>query len=263
MAVRVLLAMSPGLFVGIAEVVAMSDSAFRKRFRSSYDSSPSPTLPVRKMYRGTSELILSTGSEGNEEVVESLDSDSESEDAEDEGPTADDGDPAALDEDLAVGDKGPGMGVESRGLDDESRGLDEEGHSVESDGFGLGEEEAEHEGQSGQFRFTFEVGQGSGFAPEPERSERVSASRQPTLTMWTDPEDGMVCIDVLAYPPPAPPVQIPPSPEWLSGSFPISPTPSIVLSPISSPMMSLTVPSPIASLVATRQPPSQLMRTIS
>nr|GFB49728.1 hypothetical protein [Tanacetum cinerariifolium] len=30
----------------------MPDSAFRKRFRSSYDSSPSPTLPFRKRYRG-------------------------------------------------------------------------------------------------------------------------------------------------------------------------------------------------------------------
>ncbi|GJX35976.1 hypothetical protein Tco_0247533 [Tanacetum coccineum] len=36
---------------------------------------------------------------------------------------------------------------------------------------------------------TFEVGQGSGSAPEPERPKRVSASRQPTLTTWTDLED--------------------------------------------------------------------------
>nr|GEU83590.1 reverse transcriptase domain-containing protein [Tanacetum cinerariifolium] len=34
---------------------------------------------------------------------------------------------------------------------------------------------------------TSEVGQGSGSAPKPKRSERVSASRQPTLAMWTDP----------------------------------------------------------------------------
>ncbi|GKG33306.1 hypothetical protein Tco_0433465, partial [Tanacetum coccineum] len=94
---------------------------------------------------------------------------------------------------------------------------------------------------------TFKVGQDSGSAPEPERPERVSASRQPTLTTWTDPEDGMVYIDVPAYPPPAPPVQTPPSPERSSGSLPISPAPSIVPSPISSPMISLTVPSPVAS----------------
>ncbi|GKB62431.1 hypothetical protein Tco_0918617, partial [Tanacetum coccineum] len=53
-------------------------------------------------------------------------------------------------------------------------------------------------------------------------------------------------IDVPAYPPPAPPIQTPPSPEWSSGSLPVSLAPSIVLSPISSPMILLTVPSPIA-----------------
>ncbi|GKF51039.1 hypothetical protein Tco_0147506, partial [Tanacetum coccineum] len=152
--------------------------------------------------------------------------------------------PATGDEGLATGDEGPGMGVESCGLDNASRGLDDEGHIVESDGLGLGEEEeAVLEGQQqvvpvvgttmsaplglgyGALRrrelaleedhvySTFEVGQGSGSAPKSERPERVSASRQPTLTTWTDPEDGMVYIDVPAYPPLAPPVQTPPSPE--------------------------------------------------
>ncbi|GKF69882.1 hypothetical protein Tco_0202939, partial [Tanacetum coccineum] len=41
MAVCVPYAMSPGLSAGIAEVTAMSDSVFRKRFRSFYESSPS------------------------------------------------------------------------------------------------------------------------------------------------------------------------------------------------------------------------------
>nr|GEV33151.1 hypothetical protein [Tanacetum cinerariifolium] len=62
--------------------------------------------------------------------------------------------------------------------------------------------------------------------------------------MWTDPEDGMVYIDVPANPSPAPPVQTPPSPEWTSGSFPISLAPSIVHSH----MISLTVPSSVATL---------------
>ncbi|GJW67175.1 hypothetical protein Tco_0121599, partial [Tanacetum coccineum] len=50
MAVRVQPTMSPGCSVRIAEVAAMSDVAFCKRFRSFYESSPSPspTLPVRK-----------------------------------------------------------------------------------------------------------------------------------------------------------------------------------------------------------------------
>ncbi|GKA81942.1 hypothetical protein Tco_0788690 [Tanacetum coccineum] len=128
------------------------------------------------------------------------------------------------------------MGVERHGLDDESRSLDEEGHSVESDGLGLRKEEE-----------AIPERQGSGSEPKPERPEKVLASRQPTLTMWTDPEDGIVYIDVPAYPPPALPAPTPPSPEWSSGSLPISPAPSIVPSPISSPMIPLTVPSPAAS----------------
>nr|GFA71770.1 hypothetical protein [Tanacetum cinerariifolium] len=60
MAVRVPPTMSSGLHASIAEVAAMFNSAFRKRFRSSYESSPSsssPDLPLRKRYRGTSELV--------------------------------------------------------------------------------------------------------------------------------------------------------------------------------------------------------------
>nr|GEX61083.1 hypothetical protein [Tanacetum cinerariifolium] len=151
-AMRVPPAMSPGFSTGIIEVVAMSDSTFRKRFRSSYDSSPSLTFLVQKRYRGTSELILGIDSE---EIDESLDSDSESKDAEDEGPTAEDEDPAAGDEGLAAGvedtgvddesydldDESYGLDDESHGEDDESRGLDNEGRGIESDGLSLGEED--------------------------------------------------------------------------------------------------------------------------
>nr|GEY35947.1 RNA-directed DNA polymerase, eukaryota [Tanacetum cinerariifolium] len=244
MAVRVPLMMSPSLSAGIAEVTAMSDPAFRKRFRSSYNSLPSPTLPVRK-------------SEEDEEVEESLDSDSESEDVEDDGPTTEDEDPGAKDEGLVARVEGPGFDDESYGLDDESHvedgkiyGLDDEspciddeGCDIESDELGLREEDAVPEGQQravsvvrtsmseplrlgyGALRHrelaleddhvysTFEVGQGFVSAPEPERSERVSAFRQPTLTTWTDPEDGMIYIYVPVYLLPAPPVQTPPSPE--------------------------------------------------
>ncbi|GJV39235.1 hypothetical protein Tco_1417675 [Tanacetum coccineum] len=119
------------------------------------------------------------------------------------------------DESLAVGDKGPGMGVESRGSDDESHGLDDEGHSVESDGLGL-EEEEEVVPES----LAAAVGQGSGSVPEPERPERVSASRQLTLITWTDPKDDIVYIDVPAFPPPAPPAQTPPSPSGRLAHFP-------------------------------------------
>ncbi|GJS34246.1 hypothetical protein Tco_0532628 [Tanacetum coccineum] len=199
----------------------MFDSAFHKRFRSSYESSPSlspPDLPSRNRYRGTSELV-EDDEEEDKEIEESSDSDSEGEDAEDEGPTAKDEDPAAGDEGLAAGDEGPGMRVES---------------------LSLGGDEAVLESQQ-RAAPVMET------TMEPERPERVSALMQPTLTTWIDLEDGIAYIDVPAYPPPAPPVQTPPSPEWSSGSLPVSPTPSIVPSPISSPMISLTVPSLVAS----------------
>nr|GEW87553.1 hypothetical protein [Tanacetum cinerariifolium] len=234
MVVRVLSAMSHGLSAGIAEVAAMSDSTFRKRFRSSYDSSPSPTLLVRKRYR------------------------------EDEGPTAEDEDPAAGDEGLAAGVEGPGVDDESYGLDDKSH--EEEavlgGQQQEAPvvmivvsaplGLGYGALRNRELALEGDHVYsTFEVGHGFVSALEPERSERVSASRQPTLTMWIDSKDGIVYIDVPIYLPPAPPVQTSPSPEWTSGLLPISPSPSVVPSPVSSPMIPLTIPSPIASPMAT------------
>nr|GEY49667.1 hypothetical protein [Tanacetum cinerariifolium] len=214
-------AMSPGFFAIIAKVVAMSDLA----------------------------------PEEVDKIEESTDSDSVSEDAEDEGPTTKDEDLAAGDEGLTVGVEGPGIGVESCGSDDKVHGLDDEGHSIESDGLGLEEEDEAIPGGQQQEALVvgttvsapLGLGQGFGSAPEPERPEIVSALRQPTLTTWMGPKDGIVYIDILAYLPPTPPVQAPPSLEWLSGSFPISPAPSIVPSPISSPMIPLTVPSPVVS----------------
>ncbi|GJX40622.1 hypothetical protein Tco_0255612 [Tanacetum coccineum] len=161
--------------------------------------------------------------EEDEEIEESLDSDSVSEDAEDKGPTTEDEDPAAGDERLAAVIEGPdmddeshGMDDESHGLDDESHGLDDEGHSVESDGLGLEEEEE----------------------AVPPAGSSGCGDRYP--------KDGMVYIDVPAYPLPAPP-----SLEWTSGSLPISPSPSIVPLPVSSPIISLTVPSPVATPATT------------
>ncbi|GJW22193.1 hypothetical protein Tco_0032815 [Tanacetum coccineum] len=187
-----------------------------------------------------------------------MDSDSVSEDAEDEGPTAEDEDPAAGDKCLTAGVEGPSMDDESYGLDDESHGmyddshgLDDEGHGVESDGLSL--EEDEEVVPEGQQQAAPVVGTvvsaslGLGSTPESERPERVSTSRQPTLTIWTDPKDSMVYNYFPAYPPPAPPVHTLPSPEWTSGSLSISPSLSVVPSPILSPMIPLTIPSPIAT----------------
>ncbi|GJZ51288.1 hypothetical protein Tco_0605803 [Tanacetum coccineum] len=156
--------MSSGLFASVAEVSAMSESVFRKRFRSSYESLPfvsPPDLPSRKRYRGTSELV--EDSEEDDEIEESLDSDSVGEDTEDKGSTAEDEDPAAGDEGLAAGVEGPGMDDESYGLDDESHGMDDEdcglgdeGQSVESNGLGLEEEEEAVPG--GQHQATLVMG---------------------------------------------------------------------------------------------------------
>ncbi|GKD81292.1 hypothetical protein Tco_1348131 [Tanacetum coccineum] len=230
MAVRVPHAMSSGLSAGMAEVEAMSEFTFSKRFRSSYESSPSvspPDLPSRKHYRGTSELVEDSkedDDEEDEEIEESMDSDSVSEDAEDEGPTAEDEDLAAEDEGLTVGVEGPGMDDKGYGLDDESRGIDDEGHSVESDGLGLNEEEEEEAVSRGQQQAASVVGTtvstplGLGYG----------ALRHPPL------------------------VQTPPSPEWTSSLLPFSPSPYDDPSPILSSMIPLTVPSPVATPAAVK-----------
>ncbi|GKB33428.1 hypothetical protein Tco_0872829 [Tanacetum coccineum] len=260
LAVRVRPAMSPGLFANIAEVAAMSDSAFRKKFRSSYESSPSsspPDLPLRKHYRDTSELVEDDEEDDEDkEVEESSDSDSESEDVEDEGYTAEEEGPATGDEGLAAGDEGLSMRVESLGLRGDAavpEGRQQATSVVEiavGEPLGLGYgalRRWEIALEEGQMPCVFKVGQSSGSVPEPERPERVSALRQPTLTTWIDLEDDRVYINVPAYPPPTPPVQTSPSPEWSSGLLPISPAPSIVPLLISSPMIPLTVPSLVAS----------------
>nr|GEY90271.1 hypothetical protein [Tanacetum cinerariifolium] len=228
MAMRVPYAMSPSLSASIAEVAAMSDLAFRKRFRSSYDSSPSSSPP------GLYGSIL-----------------------EDEGHTTEDEDPTTVDEGLGEGDEGPDIRVESLGLGGDaavSEGQQQATPVMETtvgEPLGLGYGELRRQEivlREGQMHSVFEVGQSSGSVPEFERPERVSALRQPTLTTWIDPEDGIAYIDVPTYPLPAPPVQTPPSLEWLSSSLHVSPTLSIVPSPISSPMISLIVPSSVASL---------------
>ncbi|GJY80677.1 hypothetical protein Tco_0493428 [Tanacetum coccineum] len=231
------------------KVAAMSESAFRKRFRSSYESLPfvSPLdLLLRMRYHGTSKLVEDSKEDDDEEIDKSMDFDSVSDDAKDEGPIAEDEDPAADEEGLTTGVEGPGMDDKGYGLDNESHGIDEEGHSVESDGIGLEEEEEVVPGgqqqaalvvgmtmstplglgyealrrrelalEEGDVYSTFKVEQGSGSALESERPKRT-----------------------------------PPLPEWTSGSLPISLSPSDDPSPISSPMIHLNVPSPIATPAA-------------
>nr|GEW30879.1 hypothetical protein [Tanacetum cinerariifolium] len=208
MAVRVSPVMSLTFSVSIAEEAAMPDLSFHKRFWSFYDSSPSPTFLVWKRYRGTPELIVDTNSEGDE-LRDKDDVEEEDEEVE-ESSDSDSKSEDAKEEGPTIEDEDPATGDEGLAVRDESPGIEVE--SLES-----------------------------------ERPERVSALRQPTLTTWIDPKDGIAYIDVLSYPPPAPPVQTPPSPEWSCGSLLVCPTPSIIPSPISSPMISLFVPSPVPS----------------
>ncbi|GKB84142.1 hypothetical protein Tco_0956414 [Tanacetum coccineum] len=82
MAVRTQPAMSPGLLARVTEAMTQSPLSFCKRYESSYETpSPlsSPTLPIRKRYRGTSKLVEDTEDE-------SSDSDTKGEGSEDEGP---------------------------------------------------------------------------------------------------------------------------------------------------------------------------------
>ncbi|GKE32185.1 hypothetical protein Tco_1451507 [Tanacetum coccineum] len=160
----------------IAEAAALSPSSFRKRYRSSYETpspSSSPILPIRKRYRGTSELV-----EDTEE--ESLDSDTKREGSVDEG----------------------------LGSDDEGHGLEDKGPSSEEE-----EEKA---------------------APEGQQQEVLVVDT--AVDKPLDPEDGRVYTDIPTYVPPTAPIQTPPSPEWSSGSLPVSPSSPVVPSPIASPV---------------------------
>ncbi|GKE18352.1 hypothetical protein Tco_1425929 [Tanacetum coccineum] len=120
-AVRAQPAMSPGLSASMTKMMALLDSAFRTRYRSSYETpSPSPTLLVWKRNRGTSELVLDTDSEGDELGDE---------DAEDDILDADDEREGLDDEDHGLNDEDRSLDDEDYGLNDEGRGLDDEGRS--------------------------------------------------------------------------------------------------------------------------------------
>ncbi|GKB28261.1 hypothetical protein Tco_0867662, partial [Tanacetum coccineum] len=209
MVMRVLPAMSSGLSASMAEMAAMSESVFY------------------------------------EEIEESMDSDSVSEDAEDEGPTAEDKDPAVRDEGLIAGvealcmdDESYGLDDESHGMDDESRGLDYEDHGVESDGLGLEDEEEEAVPRGQQqvapvVRTVVSTPLGLGYV-EFRRRELALEEDQVDSTFEVGQGSGSALESE--------------RPERTSGSLPISPSPSVVPSPISSPIIPLTVPSPIATL---------------
>ncbi|GJZ35743.1 hypothetical protein Tco_0581560 [Tanacetum coccineum] len=215
MTVRVQPAMSPGHSARVAEAMALSDSAFRKRYRSSYETpSPSSTLPVRKRYRGRMRVRMQMMRERERSEDEGPGLERSEEEAVPEGQQQ-----AAPAADTAVGEPlGLGYGALRR------REL-----AVEED----------------QVLSTFEIGQSSGSMPEQQGAERVSAFRQPTLTSWVDSEDGRVYTDIPVYVPPVAPIQTPSSPEWSSGSLPILPSslvvPSLIASLVATPTATMSV----------------------
>ncbi|GKB56328.1 hypothetical protein Tco_0912514 [Tanacetum coccineum] len=94
-------AMSPGLLARVIEAMTLSPLSFRKRYRSSYET-PSPssclTLPIRKRYRGTSELVEDTRYESSYSNTEREGSEDESPSSKDEGPGLEDEGPSLEEE---------------------------------------------------------------------------------------------------------------------------------------------------------------------
>ncbi|GJZ58709.1 hypothetical protein Tco_0614525 [Tanacetum coccineum] len=139
---------------------------------------------------------------------------------EDESPTVEVEDLIAEDKDLTAGvespginDKGYGLDDEGHGRDDESHGIDDEGHSIESDGLGLEEEEEA-------------VPRGFWIGTQSLRDLR-----------------GCQHLD-------SPHLPSGQTHRTTSSLLPISPSHSDVPSSISSPMIPLTVPSPVATPTA-------------
>ncbi|GKA69935.1 hypothetical protein Tco_0775999 [Tanacetum coccineum] len=201
MTVRAQLVISPGHSARVTEAMALSDSAFRKRYRSSYETpSPSPTLLVRKRYRGMSEPILDTNSKEDEIGEEDTDEDGED---------------------------------ESLDADDERERSDSKDHSLKGEGLGLKEdEEAIPEGQQ-QAVLVVEtaasepLGLGYGVLRRQElavEGDQVLSTFEIRQSSRSMPEQHGT----------------PPSPEWSSGSLPISPSSPIASSPIASPVATST-----------------------
>ncbi|GJY68272.1 hypothetical protein Tco_0471254 [Tanacetum coccineum] len=167
MAVRTQPTLSSGMSARIAEAAALSPSSFCKRYIPSYETpsqSSSPTLPIRKRYRGTFELILDI-----ETKDESSDSDAE-----------------------------------------------REGHGLEDEGPGLEEEEAALEGQQQAVPVVDTAASeplGLGYGALRRRELALGEGSVPSA------------------------LETPPSPEWSSGSLPVSPSSPVVPSPIASPVI--------------------------
>ncbi|GKC48847.1 hypothetical protein Tco_1071592, partial [Tanacetum coccineum] len=209
MVVRTQPTLSLGMLARIAEATALSSSSFHKRYKSSYETpSPSsfPTLPIRKRYRGTSELIEDTEDESSD-----LDTEREGPGSEDEGLGSEDGG-------LGLEDEGPGSEEEDEEAVPEGQ---QQAVSVvdtaADEPLGLGYRvlrRCELALGEGLVPSTFEIRQSSRFMSEQQRVEEAPAPWQPVCATWVDLVDGTVYTDIpIDVPLVRVLVQTPPSPE--------------------------------------------------
>ncbi|GKA41301.1 hypothetical protein Tco_0733894 [Tanacetum coccineum] len=138
---------------------------------------------------------------------------------------------------------------ESLESDSEREGSEDEGLDLEDEDE---EEEAEPEWQPQQavqvVHTAIDEPLGLGYEAlrrQQQRVEETPAPRPPVCATWVDPMDDTVHTDIPIYVPlVCVPVQIPPSPEWSSGSLPVSPSSPAVPTPVASPIDSSPVASP-------------------
>nr|GEY15796.1 hypothetical protein [Tanacetum cinerariifolium] len=138
-------------------------------------------------------------------------------------------------------------------IEEESLDLNTEENSLEDKGSGSEEEEDVPEGQQQAVSVmdtTANEPLGLGYGALRRCMCRASEGRgdscTPVRATWVDIVDGTVYTDILIYVPPVRvPVQTPPSPEWSSGSLPVSPSslavPILVASPSTTPTVTIAV----------------------
>ncbi|GKD84967.1 hypothetical protein Tco_1356121 [Tanacetum coccineum] len=126
-------------------------------------------------------------------------------------------------------------------LDDEGQGLDDECQGLEDEGLGMEEEEAAPEGQEQAILVVDIVAnEPLSLGYEVARCHALETTEDITPSTYeVDPEDGRVYTNIPTYVPLTAPVQTPPSPKWSLGSLLVSPSSSVVPSPIASPVANL------------------------
>nr|GEZ71894.1 hypothetical protein [Tanacetum cinerariifolium] len=173
----------------IAKETSLSPSSFRKRYRSSYET-PSPssslTLPIRKRYQGTSELVEDTKDESSYLDIER-------EGSKDEGPGSEDEsfDPEEEEEAVPEGQQQAVSIVDTAANDPL--------------GIGYGAlRRCELALREGLVPSTFEIGQSSRSMLGQQRVEETPIHRSRVRATWVDPMDGIFYIDILVDVPPDP-----------------------------------------------------------